>query len=231
MVKAAVYSGSRNLYPDMVTSAKSLLIHSDVDHIYFLTEDDEFPFVLPDCFTTINVSKQTFFPENGPNMQSRYTYFALMRAALAYVFADLDRILSLDADTVVNGDISGLWDLPIEDCYFAASKEDHRSYEGLLYTNMGVTLFNLKKLRDGKAEEVIKVLNSRRYTWVEQDVFNYLCQGRIYPMPSMYNVNTWTDKTDDQMILHYAGIKEWQAYAPYQKYQGIPFADIRRAET
>lgn len=228
-MKAAVYSGSRNLYPDMVTSAKSLLIHSDVDHIYFLTEDDEFPFVLPDCFTTINVSKQTFFQENGPNMQSRYTYFALMRAALAYVFADLDRILSLDADTVVNGDISGLWDLPIEDCYFAASKEDHRSYEGLLYTNMGVTLFNLKKLRDGKAEEVIKVLNSRRYTWVEQDVFNYLCQGRIYQMPSMYNVNTWTDKTDDQRILHYAGIKEWQEYAPYQKYQGIPFADIRRA--
>jgi len=214
----------------MVTSVKSLLIHSDVDRIYLLTEDDDFPFLLPERVQTINVSNQKFFPADGPNMKSSYTYLAMMRAALAHVFPELDTILSLDVDTIIDGDISKVWDLPLgDDYYFAASKEEHRSYAELLYTNMGVTLFNLKKLRDGKADEVIDVLNRRRYTWVEQDVFNYLCQGRILEMPSSYNVNTWTENTDDKRILHYAGFSNWQEFPAYLKYQGIPFADIRRA--
>lgn len=227
--KVAVYSGSKNLYPDMVTAVKSLLINSDVDIIYLLIEDDEFPFNLPDCVKTINVSNQDFFIENGPNMKSRYSYLAMMRAALCYIFPEIDIILSLDVDTIVDKDISDIWNLPLGDeYYFSASRENHRCYEDVLYTNMGVTLFNLKKLRDGKASEVIDILNHSKFSYVEQDVFNCLCQGRILDMPSCYNVNTWTDNTSDERILHYAGIKAFQGYAPYLKYQGIPFSDIRR---
>lgn len=228
VTKTAVYSGSRNLYPDMVTSAKSLLINSDVEQIIFLVEDDSFPFELPNCIRTINVSHQTFFKKESPNMKSGYTYFAMMRAALCFIFPNLDRILSLDTDTIVDRDISDIWELSIDDCYFAASKETERSYMDLLYTNTGVALYNLKKLRDGKADEVIEVLNRTRFQWVEQDVFNYLCQGRIYDMPSCYNVNYWTEPTEDERIIHYAGLKEYRAFPEYQKYQGIPFADIKR---
>lgn len=35
-------------------------------------------------------------------MVSRYTYLAMMRAALAKVFPNIDTILSLDVDTIVN---------------------------------------------------------------------------------------------------------------------------------
>ena len=42
MMRAAVYSGSRNLYPHMVTAAKSLVANSSVEKIYFLIEDDKF---------------------------------------------------------------------------------------------------------------------------------------------------------------------------------------------
>lgn len=227
MVKTAVYTGSRNLYPDMVVAVKSLLINSDVEEIYLLIEDDEFPFVLPDCVKTRNVSNQQYFRKDGANMNSPYTYFAMMRAALTFEFPEHDTILSLDVDTIVDGDVSDLWNIPLGDSYFAASRENHKTHDGFLYTNTGVALYNLKQLRDGKAEEVIDVLNRRRYTWVEQDVFNYLCQGRIVEMPSMYNVNDWTDPTDDKRILHFAGHKEWQVFPAYQKYQGIPFEDIR----
>jgi hypothetical protein len=55
-MKAAVYCGTRNLYPDMITAAKSLLLHSDVDKIYFLTEDDNFPLILPPKTKNINIS-------------------------------------------------------------------------------------------------------------------------------------------------------------------------------
>ena len=227
MIKAAVYTGSRNLYPDMVVAAKSLIINSDADKIYFLIEDDDFPFDIPSCIETINISDQKYFKPGGPNMKSPYTYFAMMRAALCYVFPDIDTILSLDVDTIVDKDISDIWSLPLgDDYYFSASREDMRSYYELLYTNTGVALYNLKKLRDGKAQEVIDVLNTSRFNWVEQDVFNYLCQGRILDMPSCYNVNDWTDKTNDKRILHYAGFKEWQNFPGYVKYQNIPFSDI-----
>ena len=82
-MKAAVYTGSRNLYTDMATAVKSLLINSDVDIVYLLIEDDDFQFALPDCVETINVSRQPYFRAEGPNMRSGYTYlgsrFEIMR--------------------------------------------------------------------------------------------------------------------------------------------------------
>ena len=55
-MRAAVYCGTRNLYQDMMTAAKSLIIHSDVEKIYFLMEDDQFPYELPKEIECINIS-------------------------------------------------------------------------------------------------------------------------------------------------------------------------------
>ena len=56
-MRAAVYCGTRNLYENMFIAAKSLLIHSNVERIYFLIEDDVFPMDLPAEIETINISK------------------------------------------------------------------------------------------------------------------------------------------------------------------------------
>lgn len=45
--RAAAYCGTRNLYQDMIPAIKSLLLNSNVDKIYLLIEDDEFPYPLP----------------------------------------------------------------------------------------------------------------------------------------------------------------------------------------
>ena len=42
-------------------------------------------------------------------MNSSFTYLAMMRAALAKLFPDIDRILSLDVDTIIDQNISDLW--------------------------------------------------------------------------------------------------------------------------
>ena len=55
-MRTAVYTGTRNLYYYMVAAAKSLLAHSNVEKIYFLIEDDTFPYELPPKTSTINVS-------------------------------------------------------------------------------------------------------------------------------------------------------------------------------
>lgn len=225
----AVYTASRNLYPDLLPAVKSLFINSDVDKVFFLIEDDSFPCWLPDKIECINVSNQTFFDKDGPNMNSRFTYLAMMRATLAKLFPDIDRILSLDVDTIVDKYIgSDLWKLPIENYYFSASKEPFRTdYEKLFYTNIGVTMYNLDKLRDGKVDEVIAELNKKRYSFLEQDVFNYLCQGYILDMPSCYNANDWTMPTYDKKIVHYAGIKDWNKEPLVEKYRAITWDRIK----
>lgn len=226
-MKHAVYSGSRNVYEDMVTAAKSLAANSDVDKIWFLIEDQEFPYPLPDYVECMDVSHQPYFDPGGPNMSSGYTYLAMMRAALCYLFPDVDKILSLDIDTICVKDVSDIWNIPLRDCYFAASKEEHRSYAELLYTNTGVALYNLSKLRDGKTDEVIDVLNKKKYTWVEQDVMNYLCQGHIAEMDGNYNANDWT-KHNDPKIMHFAGRGEWRNRPEVLKYKNTDWSDIKR---
>lgn len=208
-MRHALYTGTRNIYEDMETCAKSLVANSAVDVVHFLIEDSEFPHELPPIVRCHDVSEQAFFPQGGPNMTSSFSYMALMRAALCHVLPDVDTVLSLDCDTICRRDVTAIWDLPIGQCYFAATPEWHRSKNGLQYCNAGVTLFNLKKLRDGKADECIDALNRRRFTWVDQDVMNYLCQGHICEMPTWYNSNHWTDKgvDKDPAIIHYAGKK------------------------
>ena len=210
--KHAAYCGTRAIYDDMETAAKSLVAMSDVDVVHLIIEDADFPRDLPDIIQVHDLSGQTYFREDGPNMASGYTYMAMMRMALCHVLPRLGKVLSLDADTVCMSDVSGVWDIDVSDAYFASTPEWHRTGNGFLYCNAGVTLYNLKELRLGKADECIGVLNSRKYTWLEQDVQNYLCQGRIAEMPSCYNSNWWTDKNKrGAKLVHFAGVdrKKW----------------------
>lgn len=227
--RVAVYTGSRNLYEDMIPAVKSMLLNGKPDLVYLLIEDDKFPYWLPSNVKTINVSGQKFFPKDSPNMRSKFTYLAMMRAALARILPqDIDKVLSLDCDTIITGNIDELWERDLDGYYFSASIEPGRTdYEGLIYTNTGVALYNLKMLREtGKVDEVIAELNANKYPWVEQDVFNYLCQGHILPMPSKYNANAFTSPTSEIAIKHYAGQTCWNAEADVQYYRTIDWFRI-----
>lgn len=236
MMRHAAYCGTRGIYGDMETAAKSLIANSQVDKVHFIIEDAEFPNELPDIVECHDLSGQRFFASGGPNMKSGFTYMAMMRIALCHVLKDIDSVLSLDADTVCVGDVTGIWDLPVYDSYFAAVPEWHRSRDGLQYCNMGVVLYNLQALRDGKADECIDVLNRRGFTWVEQDIGNYLCQGRICEMPHEYNANHWTvngffqlpsqSRKNIARIVHYAGIRDFRGYDEWREYEQMSWDEV-----
>lgn len=219
-MKAAVYCGTRNLYADMLPAIKALLINSDVEKIYLLIEDDIFPYYLPNCVECINVSEQTYFDHDGPNYRNGWTYMVLMRAALHRVFPDLDKIVSLDVDTIAAKDVSGLWDYDIEDYYLAGCKEPHKS-RGSLYINAGVMVMNLAKLRDGKGDEIIEALNTRRFPFNEQDCINELCQGGILEISSDYNANAYTIPTSTPKMVHFAAIPQWKDAPLVKQYRDM----------
>jgi len=231
-MKHALYSGSRNLYGDMQTAAKSLIANTDVDKVWLLVEDDGFDFWLPDFCEVVDVSDQKFFPNGSPNMNTPFSYLSLMRAALALMpeLKNVDRVLSLDVDTIFLREAGGAWDMPIDDCYFSASREPNSCFKNMLYCNTGVTLYNLEKLRDGKAQEVVDCLNWRYYPNIEQDVFSFLCQGHIHDMPSEYNRTRFTEPPDVTRILHFAGYKTpvWRKDDSVVKYRQMSWDDVLR---
>jgi len=226
-MKHALYSGSENLYTDMAVAAKSLIANSDVDKVWLLTEGG-YNCWLPDMCEVVDVSGQEYFPKDSANMNTPFSYLSLMRAALALMpeLADVDRVLSLDVDTICMRNVSDVWDMPIDDCYFSASREDSSCFKNMLYCNTGVTLYNLEKLRDGKAAEVVHALNVRRYPNIEQDVFSFLCQGHIHDMPSEYNATNFTDPTDVIRIMHFAGFKTevWRMRPQVEMYREMPWS-------
>ena len=227
-LKQAAYCGTRNLYGDMETAAKSLIANSDVGLVWLIIEDDEFPAELPDIVRTVSVADQPWFREDGPNYATRFTYMTMVRAALCHVLPDTRKVLSLDCDTICIADASGAWDVDIEGAYFAATPETWADRPGLFYTNVGVSLYNLEKLRDGKADEVIEVLNRHKFGWPEQDALNYLCQGRIAKMPAVYNWNPWVAREGEKhpRIIHYAARDDWRDEPPVLKYRRMPWREV-----
>ena len=222
-MKAAVYSGSRNLYPDMVTAAKSLIHNSSVEKVYFLIEDDVFPEELPPIIETRNVSGQTFFPKDGANFRTSFTYMSLLRVCYTKLFPDLGKILQLDVDTVVVDNIDALWGVDMRGKWFAAVREYLSSYKpyGAKYYNIGVAMFNLDQIRqDGADDRLISFLNKNKVPYIDQDAWNGIGIGHDVEIPVRYNETFVTGYTEEPAIVHFAGIKEWQTSnkAPRREY-------------
>lgn len=229
-MKAAVYAGTKNLYSDMVTAAKSLAKNSSVDVIYFLIEDDKFPHYIPSYVKTINVSGQTYFSRKCPNVYKRWTYMTLMRCVLTKYLPDLDRILWLDVDTVVKDNIDDLWDLDLDNYYVAGVLEPKKSSDEKPYINAGVMMLNLKKLREDIMDDaLIEALNKRKFEFADQDCINDICQGKILTIPSTYNANDWTEKCKEPKIRHFANEPKWRDNVVLYQFRDRNWKDMRDA--
>ena len=211
--KAAAYCMTRNLYKEAIPSIKSLIVNGKPDVIYLLIEDDEFPYQ-HDKIKIINVKDQEFFPPHGANYNGLFTYMAMMRAVLCKYLKET-KVLSLDPDTIIDGDISELWNLDIKDYYFAAGREPHHETD---YYNAGVVVYNLKKMKE-IVDDVITELNGAVYTFEEQDVLNEMCRGHILEFDPKFNCHPWSIPSDEKLIVHYAGEQHWASLPLPEKYE------------
>lgn len=240
-MKAAVYSGTKNLYHNMVIAAKSLLHNSSVDKVYFLIEDDAFPEDLPPQIETMNVCGQKFFPKTGANFKTSFTYMSLLRVCYTKLFPDLDKVLQLDVDTVVVDNIDELWDVDLSKKWFAGVVEDfstHKPY-GPRYYNIGVAMFNLDQIRkDGVDERLINFLNTTTVPYIDQDAWNRFGIGKDVRLPLRFNETCVTGYTDSPAIVHYAGFKKWDNGNPrvprleyLKKYSEMSWEEVLHEDT
>lgn len=220
-MKTVVYLATRNIYRNLFVCMESVLKNGCIDEVVFLIEDDEFPYPLADNVLVINVAKQKYISKRTENAKRYWTWMCMMKCTMTKYFPDKDRVLILDCDTIVEKDISGLWNLDLTGYYYAAVKQKTDGRQGEFtkgdYFNTGVLLCNLEKLRDGMEDHLIYRLNTNDYKFPEQDCINRYCEGNILPLAGRYNSCFCCVEDKDIYIRHYAADPEWVERYGYGK--------------
>ena len=154
------------------------------------------------------------------------TYYRLFIASL---FPQYDKVVYLDCDLVVLGDISQLYNLELGNNILGAAPEQYvqntkefRLYaEKALgvdpdgYVNAGVLLMNLAAFRKNEIEKKFTELITK-YDFdlldPDQAYLNYLCLGKIHVLPNGWNKEPLPLACEGKKnIIHYALYKKpWQ---------------------
>lgn len=148
-----------------------------------------------------------------------------------------DKVIYLDSDTLVLGNIASLYKTNIDDFYLGAVRDFVESLVLTLncpfykyikkYFNSGVLLMNIKKMNeDGFVKKSFDFLNdhSSELLYPDQDTLNYLCIDNWYELNREWN--TQLDRSAEKInpqpsILHYTtSFKPWyfSYHNYYQKY-------------
>ena len=226
MRRAAVYAGTRNVYPAMAAAAKSLVEKTRMDRIYFLIEDEAFPEELPGVIQCLDVRGSAFFDANGPNYHTPWTYMTLMRLALHRILPGEGRVLWLDVDTIVMQDIGALFDVDLQGMCLAAVREPGRSKSPFVYFNAGVLLMDLEKMRGGIGDELVQTVNARKLDFADQDAINLRCQGLILELDPIYNACPWTQQPMNARIYHFAADRRYTEKKLFQQYMNMKWSEI-----
>lgn len=208
-----LYAATRNLYPFLKGAIRSLLDHNKVTKLYILAEDDELPFEIPCKHEIINVSGQKYFKKDGPNMDSIFTYMAMMRICTPNLLK-VNKIMCLDVDTIVCDDLTELWQTDLTGKWVAWCPERfgvYRPFGGTMYYNIGVCVLNLKQMRlDHVTETAVKILNEQKLWCTDQDAMNLLAvPDKCVEIPVRFNECSFCGTTDHPAVVHYAGIPDW----------------------
>ena len=184
---------------------------------------------------------------NGPIKGVTATTY--LRFLLPELLPGIQRILYMDVDTVVLGDVAEIFNLETGDCCVAGVRDiagfqnkTERCAELNIpdldhYINAGVLLMDLETFRKDRLSDImITAANKKAYTYNDQDIINSVCYNRIFCIPFRCNAivdylnhpeviskemgNDYLTETAEPIILHYAGrSKPW--YFPENKWSSF----------
>jgi len=170
---------------------------------------------------------------------STYTLTIFFRLFIPEMFPQYDRGIYLDADTIVPGDISRLWQEDLGDNYLGCIIDSSIADNEILaeytktavgvpvteYINSGVLLMNTKKLRElNFGEKFLELYNKYQFDVVapDQDYLNAMCYGHIQHLPEIYDAMPSPARPliENPVIVHYnLFFKPWNyAGVQYEEY-------------
>lgn len=232
-MRAAAMCATRNMYKDLGPPIKALLVNSDVEKIYVLTEDPDPGVYLPPECEVIDVSGQRFFTRACPNWSNPWSWIVLMRAVYYRMFPELERILSIDLDAFALSDVSGLWRLDLTGKLLAGVRETSKlARPEFPYYNAGVMVQNLDLLRrSGAGDQIWRALRKRYFAYPEQDAFNLVCSGAVYDLPAEYNAGRGTEPYGEPVIRHFMGEQAtFRDSEICRRFAAMPWDKVRPAD-
>ena len=135
----------------------------------------------------------------------RYSSTIYFKLLIPLIFPDYERIIFLDADTLIFKDISEMFNLPFNDNY-VLGYPFHTPWmvtingkHPKIYINSGVLLININKIRkDYKDIELIQftLKNSEKLFFPEQDGMNYIFHEKIGLLPLKYGIYLYGNITE-----------------------------------
>lgn len=156
-------------------------------------------------------------------MSKWVTVQAWFRVRIPDLCHDLDRVLYLDCDTMINGNLTELFELDLKDNYAAVVKDvwnvkaqtKRLKMQSDSYFNSGMMLMNCKKFREDKIFEKLKeysVKYKKIIKFCDQDTLNKVIDTKKINLPPKYNyMDTW-----------------WRNH--YVEYEGKDLTDYKEAE-
>ena len=158
---------------------------------------------------------------------SKSTYFRLF---ISDMYPDIDKALYIDGDTIVNGDISELFDTDISLYDAAACHEQAMVQEDVYGTyvekclginrhrffNAGVLLINCKRFRENRMlkrfGELLETYDFR--VTQDEDYLNVMFKDRVLFLPQCWNSEVFGEieySEEDSRIIHYIMVsKPWR---------------------
>ena len=155
----------------------------------------------------------------------RADYFTLTiyyRLFIPEMFPEYDKVIYIDSDVAVPGDISKLYNEDLGDNLVGACPDSSIQHIPELvtyttdavgmnpgeYVNSGILLMNTKKMRDVKMDEhFMGLLQKYQFDTVapDQDYLNAMCNGKIKYLSDVYDIMPveGAEDRDDAIIIHY----------------------------
>lgn len=207
-----VYTLTSNYVRKALPSMRSLLEHNPKAKIYLLTETDTVDIDVP--VKVINISEQKWFPETGVNYHTPFSYVNLLKVVYTELLPKLQKVIHMDADTVICDSLEPIWQEDLSGKWIAAVPEYRGRYHpfGPMYYNMGMAVLNLAQMRkDGIVPWMVEYLNTVPQPYADQDAFNKpgIEQDKFVPLDIRYNECFATGETDNPAIVHYCGRFDW----------------------
>ena len=167
---------------------------------------------------------------------SKTTYYRLF---IAEMFPEYDKVIYLDSDTIIAGDISKLYDVELGDYYVGAVKEEVMVQEDVYGTyaekvvgidrnrffNAGMLLINCEQFRQNKVlDRFVELLYEYNFIVTQdEDYLNLICKDKVKWLGREWNTEVFGKielKQSEINIFHYIMVsKPWH-------YENCRYADV-----
>lgn len=146
--------------------------------------------------------------KNSPNLKNNYTPYTLARLFADKIPEIPNKILYLDTDTIMHGDISPVFETDIEDYEFAAAIDFlGKFFIRYNYQNAGVLLLNMKKIRETKLfSRARNLIKTKKMAFPDQDALNKLVENKKF-ISTKYNEQRMLHKKT--VIHHFCKSIRW----------------------